>query len=143
MQMAFGLIGLAFMAWGCVAIIAAHYGIGLYPPYGWAVFVLHYTAPWVTLIGAFKLWKQARIWRKLHAARGEITWIIRKPGAGKIVFLRISPLERIGAFLMSLGGAALVYWLNLPGPEFLLIAALLVWFFKGFVFAILRRRGGQ
>ena len=141
MQMTLALLTLAFMAWGCVAIIAGHYGIGLYPPYGWAMFIQYYAAPWLTLLGGYKLWQQARLWRKLHAARGEVTWIIRKPWTGGIVFLRVSPLERIASFLMGLAGAALVYWFEFPGPEFLLIAALLVWFFKSFVLRVLRGRG--
>lgn len=140
MQMAFGLIGLVFMAWGCVAIIAGHYGVGLYPPYGWAMVILHYTAPWVTLIGAYKLWKQARIWRKLRSVEFHLT---RNQFGPDIRAYRKSTLERFGELLMGLAGVALVYWFKLPDPEFLLIAALLVWFFKGFVVAILRRHENE
>ena len=143
MHIALGVTVLGLMFWGCLAIIAGHYGVGIYLPNGFLTFLLHYAGPWVTLVGGYKLWNQARMWRRLYHLRQQAAPLTRDP------FHRAPPpmdrptgLERIAVVMMVTAGVSLVYWFNLPEPEYILTAALLIWFFKGFVFGVLHRRGG-
>lgn len=130
------------MFWGCVAIIAGHYGVGLYPRIGLLIFFQHYFGPWITLYGSYILWKHASIWRGMDQARDQVGVPLTRdpyqsmPPAGG----RARSLERAAKFMMGTAAMSLVYWFDLPEPELILLAALLVWFFKRFVFRVLRRQ---
>lgn len=141
MKLILGLLALALAWWGCMAIIAGHYGIDLHPLLPWLGFVLHYAGPWVALIGGFKLWKQSRLWRRLHHLRLQMDALTRDPSPRIPPEEKPSTLERAAALIMASGAAALLYWFDVPEPEYLLTAALLLWFFRGFAAGILRCQG--
>lgn len=141
MREIFATAFLMLMVWGCLAVIAGHYGIGIYPPFDWLIFLLHFFAPWVTPIAGYRLWKECRTWRLLNQARNQPSPLTRDPQDRPAPTNRPHVMERIAVFMMVIGGVSLIYWFDLPGPEFYLAAGLLVWFFKNFVFRVLRRRG--
>lgn len=139
MRFVLGLIVLCLMVWGCVATVAGHYGINLYPGSRLLVFLMHVLAPWVALVGGFILWKQARTWRRLRHMRQPLPFLLRQGRFPMPRPERPSTLERWAAWMMGAGAVALIYWFKLSDPEIVLTAALLVWFFRGFAIGRLRR----
>jgi hypothetical protein len=126
------------MLWGSIAIIAAHYGIDLFPANPWLALAMRWGAPWITLAGGFLAWSRARLWRRLHRLRSLPGPLIRDPGAAAAPAERPGGLERLAALVIATGMAAIVYQLNLPGPETVLAAGLAFWLFKGIAAAALK-----
>lgn len=129
---------LALMAWGSLAIIAGHYGLDIFPLIGWLKFLLLFTAPWASLIGGLLLWKQARIWRRLHHRRIAPEPLTRTPDHIAPAPNRPSVLERTALAIAALGAATMLYWLHLPGPEYLVMVGVVVWFWRGVVLVRLK-----
>ncbi len=119
---------LAAMGWGCLAIIARHYALGLpiapVPFIGpWLAIAVHYAGPPALFFTALISWMQARSWRRIGTLRHEPAGSAASSrslarGASHPVMPddRPSGLETWAARLMLLAVLALPYWLGTDQP---------------------------
>lgn len=138
MRLALGLVLLGLMSWGCLAIIGGHYGFDLYPENSLLVMLLYWGSPWGALIGGTMLWNKARLWRRLYYMEQRLEPLLRSDHFVPLKAERPSTLEGWALWVVKAGAVALIYWFNLPDPEFLLLAALLVWLFRALVLGALK-----
>ncbi|MCB9957146.1 MAG: hypothetical protein H6843_00880 [Rhodospirillaceae bacterium] len=140
MRITFGLMVLVLGAWGSLAIVAGRHGIHLWPSIPWLAAALGFAGPWVSLIGGFLLWRQARIWRRLQALRRTPQPLSRDPHRPLPPPDRPSALEHTALIVLVLGAAALVYRLGLARPGQVLAAGALAWWFARSALRVLAGR---
>lgn len=140
------MFGAAFMvafvgvfAWGCLTIIARHYGL-LLPLFHPAIAIaVNFGGPVLLILGAGFSWLRARTWRKMSVLRvtppgGAGTKLARGEYSFELVDSGPSRLERLTAALLTLGFLTIPYWLGVPSPEIWILGGSTFWVFRRALF---------
>lgn len=121
----------SILSWGCLAIIARHYGIELPLFHNALIMIVWLAAPPIQLVATIYSLSKVRYWRKMNELRarpqlGLGTRLARGEAIVQQTRHHRSGLERMLGWLIWLGIFSLPYWFDLPSPEFWAGSALLI-----------------
>ena len=95
--------------YGCILILARHYGLDLPSGGGWTATFFYLAAPWITPLTSFIAWRKTRQWRRIKAMATPAPSLSRGGSHPALPDNRPSTLERLSALSLLIAIAAIAH----------------------------------